>query len=552
MENEIPPLNPQSELEPEHKSNSLWVIILAFVVTVLLVGGGFYYYQDQLLGVNTQPETNQNTLVNNTNEVVDIPDEAVEMEWQSYEDTILGLSFDYPDDPSYILDVSTQRTTLSNEDEGFRMHITKMDIEPTEEEYEIKYKSDIKRFNGMAYREFYREGMGNPYGYVLTNDHFGGYHMFESVYGPSNEIFETIMDTVSFVGSVPSSDWQTYNDEEYNFSVQYPDEWVAEAGSNLYYGVAFRPITLTHDFLWGIFIYDDDYRTVEKIIADMGDQFLPQRDEVRKNISFNGIDALEVVVTTSKDPELYSDWYYKNIIFEKDNKIYVISNGAVTDDAFDIFYQSFKFLEDTSDWQTYTDQAAGFSLQYPKNLFINELNHATDEKSTLFITVEAIDDLPEAAPFAMGKESAIEDRALLSQGQFGITNYGGREYTQDVLSIDNHYVKIFTGFGVLEICNVEFSRRLIFYNNDYRVYISLIGPANKIKNSMSSYFDAPPNDCDPNSTHLDEPILYSIWDYSNENIREDFYNTLIIGNGSDVAQEWFDIFDQIVNSIEIN
>ena len=77
------------------------------------------------------------------------------------------------------------------------------------------------------------------------------------------------------------------------------------------------------------------------MIGEIGDQFGSDRYETRENIVFNNISALKVIVTTSQFP----DWYSVSIIFEHNGEVFRISNGAIKDDKFDLFYKSFKFLE---------------------------------------------------------------------------------------------------------------------------------------------------------------------------------------------------------------
>jgi hypothetical protein len=70
-----------------------------------------------------------------------------------------------------------------------------------------------------------------------------------------------------------------------------------------------------------------------------GQQF-DDRKESRKNITVKGsIPATLVTVTTGK----YKDWISKSVYFEKNNKIFTLSNGALDDAKFEYFYDSIEF-----------------------------------------------------------------------------------------------------------------------------------------------------------------------------------------------------------------
>jgi len=185
--------------------------------------------------------------------------------------------------------------------------------------------------------------------------------------------------------------WQTYNDSRYNFSFDYPETWYAYGLSELeeYTVIISSDMSNSDDDLWGIEIYDLSDIDIEGITAEAyinliidntGSEFSPYRDEVRKNVEFNGIEALEVIVTMDEEgPEILSGWYQRTIIFEHEDTIFVFSNNNVKefDDIFTSIYQSFKFTDQESDWQTYENTDYGFSFDYSSD-YITRIHEYED------------------------------------------------------------------------------------------------------------------------------------------------------------------------------
>jgi len=95
------------------------------------------------------------------------------------------------------------------------------------------------------------------------------------------------------------------------------------------------------DYKWGVLAYDKSVRTKQDIISSLGSQFSPDREVVTNELIINGVSATRVIVTTSR----MIDWYFESIIIEYGDYIFHISNGAVEDDSFEKFYNSFKLSD---------------------------------------------------------------------------------------------------------------------------------------------------------------------------------------------------------------
>ena len=151
-------------------------------------------------------------------------------------------------------------------------------------------------------------------------------------------------------------DWQTYTDTDYNFIIKYPKNWsfkIDKSSPNFLKTMSFGPGTKEFaGSIWGINVYEKSLiHTKSTIIREICSQFKDCVKEFR-NISVNGIIGVEIVATTATD----SDWYLETVIFEDNNKFYVIKNGAISDielqkkrgilkdTSFKDFYSSFEFV----------------------------------------------------------------------------------------------------------------------------------------------------------------------------------------------------------------
>jgi hypothetical protein len=54
-----------------------------------------------------------------------------------------------------------------------------------------------KVINGITYDVFYRDGIGDGYGYIREIN--SEVYIFESIWGPENDVFESIMKTVKYL-----------------------------------------------------------------------------------------------------------------------------------------------------------------------------------------------------------------------------------------------------------------------------------------------------------------------------------------------------------------
>ena len=190
-----------------------------------------------------------------------------------------------------------------------------------------------------------------------------------------------------------------------------------------------------------------------------------------------------------------------------------------------------KAIEDETDlWQLYSDEGGLITMKYPHNIELGK---------DLLVAIDEIDTLEEELPMGYGKLAALENQEALTNGNYGSDVDWPLEASKKVRKIGEINAQDFMVLSRFEICDTTFERKTLFYYNGHQIEIILKGPADEIKESMPEYFSK-------NEENCGEMI---IWNFDKQ---EDFYKTLKKGKGSEVTQEWFDLFDKIVNTIELN
>jgi len=188
--------------------------------------------------------------------------------------------------------------------------------------------------------------------------------------------------------------------------------------------------------------------------------------------------------------------------------------------------------DETDLWQFYENKEAGFSLKYPYTVTMDE------KVGNLVLTIESkkIEEL-DYPGFDLAE--VLNDIELLKQGQPG-ANYvdwalDASEKIRNLGAVNAQESMVLSRF---EICDVTFERKLVFYNNGYRVILTLKEDKSNIIDNLPQYFTLNEENCGTNS----------IWNFDKQ---IDFYQELVAGKSFFTAQEWFDTFDKIVETIEV-
>lgn len=178
-----------------------------------------------------------------------------------------------------------------------------------------------------------------------------------------------------------ATNWQTYT-SDYGFEVQYPEDWKVRleidskevtymedpALTDPVFKVSFGTVTRAEssegasDGEWFVSVYDGDMpaKSIDGLITGTG-TYYSDRQEKREDIIINGIPAIKATITTPSDPS----WVYEAVLIEQDDRVFFLSNGAIKNDSFDEFYNSFKRIGSAGMLEVLMEQVEGdvFSLQ---------------------------------------------------------------------------------------------------------------------------------------------------------------------------------------------
>lgn len=190
---------------------------------------------------------------------------------------------------------------------------------------------------------------------------------------------------------------------------------------------------------------------------------------------------------------------------------------------------------ETDLWQFYEDTDAGFSIRYPHNVALN----GEDDTAQLQLTIssEPIETLEGTMGF--NAETASKNLIALNNGKYGDHVDFALTESQKIRVLGDTYAQEYMVIGRFEVCDVTFERSLYFFHNDNQIVVTLSAPDAVIQDSSPEYFET-------NSENCGNTL---VWDFD---LQPQFYTDLANETGSPVAQEWFDTFSQIVDTIVLN
>lgn len=154
------------------------------------------------------------------------------------------------------------------------------------------------------------------------------------------ELAVIISKALSYISHPEGIDpWKRYKNNKFLFVIDYPKSWKTVKIAP--HAVGFRPPTMEENKVqWAVIIQDNTPSKLEELVEEMGAGYPNTRAETRQQITLNGKDAWHVVVTTVERPA----WRHEQIFIPHFNKLYVITNGAIENNDFELFWRSIKFL----------------------------------------------------------------------------------------------------------------------------------------------------------------------------------------------------------------
>ncbi|MEA2112981.1 MAG: hypothetical protein U9P50_03380 [Patescibacteria group bacterium] len=193
-----------------------------------------------------------------------------------------------------------------------------------------------------------------------------------------------------------------------------------------------------------------------------------------------------------------------------------------------------KAIEGETDlWKIYEDKDIGFTIKYPHDVALG----GEDGNLALDIEVIKIDDLDYPG---FDKADVLKDIQVLEGGELTENSgvYWGLPLSEKVVNLGRLNGQELMVLSRFEVCNVTFERKLLFYDGDYRVVITLEETKSNIVDNLPQYFKLDEENCG------DEII----WNFDKQ---DQFYKDLAAGKSFFTAQEWFDTFDKIIGTIEL-
>jgi|GEM_PF-6777009 len=182
---------------------------------------------------------------------------------------------------------------------------------------------------------------------------------------------------------------------------------------------------------------------------------------------------------------------------------------------------------DTRDWATFSNPETGFSLKYPKSVALNAETKSA-QGLVLTVTAEKFSEIPADLPLTLGKQDAVAEKDLLAKGKI-----------LNIAKIGALNGQITQNLSQFEVCSTMFVRQLRFYPGETRVTVALTAPKSMIMAAMPEFFQVDQANC---GSEL-------VW---NRTKIDGFMSTLADGQGKGMAQDWYNTFDQIVASVQLD
>jgi hypothetical protein len=193
-----------------------------------------------------------------------------------------------------------------------------------------------------------------------------------------------------------------------------------------------------------------------------------------------------------------------------------------------------KAIEGETDlWLFYADDNAGVSFRYPHSVSFNDYEAGTPYR--LQLRAEPVAGLAE--PLLYDEETALANQESLAKGEYGIAVDFSLEASERVRAVGGLNAQDFLVLGRFEVCDVTFERKLYAVNDGWLVVLTLAGDWEDLVADSAEYFQTDRANCGP----------YKYWQHDQQGM---FYLELAEGEGNPLTQEWYELFDQIVDTVE--
>ena len=216
------------------------------------------------------------------------------------------------------------------------------------------------------------------------------------------------------------------------------------------------------------------------------------------------------------------------VVIEEDVLVEFGETSLNAEEGEDIEIEEEKEMEDeVVTWNVHEVIEAGFRMCYPSVGLI-----AGDR-----IEVTAIEDL--AGTMGFDLETAQLNEVNLSEGKYGEDVDFPLGISKKVRDLGEINAQEFMVLGRFEACDVKFLRTLYFFSEGHQVLVSMGLPVRDLIVSSPEYFRLDPENCGGKL----------IWNFEKQDA---FYTALAEGKGAPIIQAKYDLFDEIVKTIEFS
>lgn len=195
--------------------------------------------------------------------------------------------------------------------------------------------------------------------------------------------------------------------------------------------------------------------------------------------------------------------------------------------------QAKEILSEQDLWAIYENKDANFSLRYPRNVVIGK--NRNSDQIQLSVSVAPIDKIENPS---ISTEDFQNIAKKLEKGEYGEDMGESLENSKKIRELQAKNAQEGMVLSRFEVCDVVFERNLVFYTGEYQVFVSVIGPKEKIIEENPDFFKKDIENCSSED----------VWVFERQS---QFYSDLSDKKGAEISQEWFDAFDEIVNTIDI-
>lgn len=195
-------------------------------------------------------------------------------------------------------------------------------------------------------------------------------------------------------------------------------------------------------------------------------------------------------------------------------------------------------LPERAAWSVYSDPALGLTFSYPNSVTLIDDPYEASNQLRLTVEAMAVDQMEEHGPLGFDKATVRANQAALARGAYGQAVDMPLPASQKVRPLGAAHAQDFLVLGRFEVCDVTLERKLYLATDEWQIVITLFGPVQDMMQGSAGYFTVDPANCG-------EEL---IWRHA---LQKEFYEELISGTAAPAVQEWFDTFDKIADTVEL-